>query len=485
MIIVLIYSSVLVNECTMNQQQKAALGVLLLAGFVTIFDLFVVNVAIVSIEKSLNANLTELTLIIVGYELAFGLLLITGGRLGDVFGKRTLYRVGMFWFVFSSLLCALAPTATLLVVARLIQGLSAALLFPQVYSSIRINFTEYQAKKAFGYLGMTLGLAAIAGQALGGWLITLDLFGLGWRTIFLVNLPIGVIALGFSRYLLEGDKLQVYLDWLGVLLSSVGIGCGLLPFLMLPVWGWNMMSSGLFAVGCLVLGGFVYYEIEREKRQLTPLFSMQILLNIPFIIGLMVVMSVYATSSAFPLLLSILLQNGFGLTPLIAGLVFVPSSIGFVVSSFLTPKWVYRWGDKTLLWGAILYGASYLLLIVALSGGQLGTGVWALSPILCAIGFTQGMIMTPMLNLVLSKVSHRETGMASGLTATLQQVGAAVGATVASVILQYGLIHFEDGNSLETLRQATCLSLGFNVVMAICATLLLKWLVTKANFKPC
>jgi MFS family permease len=125
------------------------------------------------------------------------------------------------------------------------------------------------------------------------------------------------------------------------------------------------------------------------------------------------------------------------------------------------------------------------LLIVALSGGQFGAGIWALSPILCAIGFTQGMIMTPMLNLVLSKVSHRETGMASGLTATLQQIGAAVGATVASVILQYGLIHFEDGNSLETLRQATCLSLSFNVLMAICAALLLKWLVAKVNFKPC
>lgn len=203
---------------------------------------------------------------------------------------------------------------------------------------------------------MTLGLAAIAGQALGGWLITLDVWGMGWRTIFLVNLPIGIIALWLSGYLLEGDKLQVNLDWLGVMLSSAGIGCSLLPFLMLPVWGWNMLSSGLFVVGCLILGGFAYYEIQREKRQLTPLFSMRILLNMPFVIGLMVVMSVYATSSAFPLLLSIVLQNGFGLTPLSAGLVFVPSSIGFVVSSFLTPKWVYRWGDKTLLWELFCMG---------------------------------------------------------------------------------------------------------------------------------
>ena len=165
----------------MNQQQRIVLFVLVLAGFITIFDLFVVNVAIVSIERDLHTSFTELTLIIVGYELAFGLLLITGGRLGDIYGRRCLYRVGITCFTVASLLCAFAPTATLLVTARFIQGLAAALLFPQVYAGIRLNFDETQAKKAFGYLGMTLGLAAIAGQALGGWLITLDLFGMGWR----------------------------------------------------------------------------------------------------------------------------------------------------------------------------------------------------------------------------------------------------------------------------------------------------------------
>nr|WP_274921874.1 MFS transporter [Providencia sp. G1(2023)] len=192
----------------MNRHQSIALFVLLLAGFVTIFDLFVVNVAIVSIQQSLNANLTQITLIIVGYELAFGLLLITGGRLGDIYGKKSLYRVGMTLFTITSLLCALAPTASLLVTSRFLQGLSAALLFPQVYSSIRINFNEQTAKKAFGYLGMSLGLAAIAGQALGGWLITLDLFGLGWRTIFLVNLPIGAVAVFLSGFLLEGHRMK-------------------------------------------------------------------------------------------------------------------------------------------------------------------------------------------------------------------------------------------------------------------------------------
>ncbi|MER1962024.1 MFS transporter, partial [Proteus vulgaris] len=238
----------------MNRQQRIALFVLLLAGFVTIFDLFVVNVAIVNIERTLNATLTELTLIIVGYELAFGLLLITGGRLGDIYGRRTLYRIGMFGFTVTSVLCAISPNAIFLVIARCLQGLTAALLFPQVYSSIRLNFDEAQAKKIFGLLGMTLGLAAIAGQALGGLLISLNVFGLEWRTIFLINLIIGIIALGFSRYLIQSEALDyIKLDIGGVILSACGISFTLLPLLMLPIWGWKLHSTLFFLFGLILL----------------------------------------------------------------------------------------------------------------------------------------------------------------------------------------------------------------------------------------
>ncbi len=462
----------------MNKHQGIALFVLLLAGFVTIFDLFVVNVAIVSIEKSLNASLTELTLIIVGYELAFGLLLITGGRLGDIFGKKTLYQAGMLFFILSSVLCALAPTAMLLVIARFIQGLSSAILFPQVYSSIRINFDQQQAKKAFGYLGMMLGLAAIAGQAFGGWLITLNLFGLSWRTIFLINIPIGTLAIALSHYLSEGDKIKVNLDWVGVILSSSGIGVTLLPFLMLPIWGWTLSSSSILIIGLLLIALFVYYEIKLEQKRKVPLLSIRILNNRPFVIGLFIVMCVYATSSAFPLLLSILLQNGLGLTPLQSGLMFVSASIGFVISSFITPSWVNRYGDKVLLCGAVLYGISYIILMMNINVTSSLIHFNELILILFFIGFTQGMIMTPMLNLVLSTVQVESAGMASGFTATLQQIGAAIGATAALVILQYKLQHTVSKMTFEQLSNAVSFILLFNVIMALCAAGLL-WLLIR------
>lgn len=457
----------------MNRHQHIALFVLILAGFVTIFDLFVVNVAIVTIQHSLNANLTELTLIIVGYELAFGLLLITGGRLGDIYGKKCLYRVGMACFTLTSLFCAFAPTATLLVVARFFQGLSAALLFPQVYASLRVNFNPLQAKKAFGYLGMSLGLAAIAGQALGGWLITLDLFNLSWRTIFLVNLPIGILAIALSRFLLEGEKCRINLDWCGVILSGLGICCVLLPLLMLPVWGWLNTSSLLLSSGVLLLVIFAYYEIRLEKQGKAPLFSMQILRNRPFVIGLLVVMSVYATSSAFPLMLSLLLQKGIGLSAFLSGMIFVPSSIGFVISSVITPLWVNRYGERTIFWGALFYGLSYMLLLVMLYWFSSNSSALWLTPVLFLVGFTQGMIMTPMLNLVLAKVSVQIAGQASGFTATLQQVGAAIGATMVSVMMQYGLTHFSAQFPFEQLKNAVSFGLGFNFCMAICSAILL------------
>lgn len=463
----------------MSTRQKIALFVLLLAGFMTIFDLFVVNVAIVSIEKSLRANLTELTLIIVGYELAFGLLLITGARLGDIFGKRTLYKFGMLFFIIASGLCAISTTAISLVITRFIQGLAAGCLFPQVYASIRINFDESQSKTAFGYLGMTLGLAAIAGQVLGGWLIMLNILDLGWRTIFLINIPIGILGMVFSRFLLEGEKINIHLDCCGIFLSSAGIASCLLPFLMLPVWGWGMLSTGLLCIGLLLLLIFICFEIRLEGLGKAPLFSMKILLNRRYLIGLCIIVSIYATSSAFPLLFAIFLQKGLGLTAFGSGLIFMPASVGFVLSSFMTPYGVKKYGEKVIFYGAIFYGLSYVLLIWILNYISLISNSEVLLPILFLIGFTQGMIMTPMLSLVLSQVSLEFSSMASGLAATVQKIGAAIGATAVAVILQYALQFFTMETMLAQLTIAISASLAFNVLMA-CGAAYFLWLLSKS-----
>lgn len=221
----------------------AGLSVLLLAGFVTIFDLFVVNVAIPGIQSGLRADFAQISLVVAGYELAFGVLLITGGRLGDRFGRRRLFIIGMAGFTLASACCGLAPGIGYLISARVLQGLAAALLFPQVYASIRVNFEGDDRRKAFGLLGMTLGLAAIAGQVLGGWLVHVDLFGLSWRNIFLINIPVGAIAILAARAIPESTAPQrPQLDWTGVALVSIGLTLLLVPLIEGPVQGWPAWS---------------------------------------------------------------------------------------------------------------------------------------------------------------------------------------------------------------------------------------------------
>ncbi len=183
------YSVSATPENAPQRASRKGLAVLLLAGFVTIFDLFVVNIAIPDMQAGLHASFAQIEYIVAGYELAFGVLLITGGRMGDLLGRRRMFVAGMAAFSVASALCGLSLSADMLIAARVMQGLAAALLFPQVYASIRVNFHGDDSRRAFGLLGMTLGLAAIAGQVLGGWLVNISFFGLGWRSVFLLMFP--------------------------------------------------------------------------------------------------------------------------------------------------------------------------------------------------------------------------------------------------------------------------------------------------------
>nr|WP_232369989.1 MFS transporter [Xenorhabdus lircayensis] len=332
-------------------------------GFVTIFDLFVVNIAIANIQSHLQASLFQITLVIVIYEIGFGLLLITGGRLGDLFGRRRLFRLGILAFTLTSLLCGLAPTANFLILARFLQGLSSALLFPQVYASIRVSFDGDNSRKAFGLLGMTLGFAAIAGQTLGGWMISANLWNLQWRSIFLINVPIGLLVLLFSSYINESIAQEKSgLDLVGVALSSMGIFALLLPLLIGPTLGWPIWCWALLFLACLTLLQFARYEKRYVTRGKTPLFNFYLLKNKQFSVGCLLVLFVYSTSSSFFLVFALFLQNGLGFNPFDAGLIFAPASIGFVLSSLNAPYWVKHFGSKTIVIGALLYVMSFITL---------------------------------------------------------------------------------------------------------------------------
>ncbi|MBN3146430.1 MFS transporter [Pectobacterium brasiliense] len=468
-----------------NSPPWLGLSVLLMAGFVTIFDLFVVNVAIPSMQADLGASFAQIGFIVAGYELAFGVLLITGGRLGDVFGRRRLFVVGMAGFTLASALCGLAPSAGFLIGARILQGLAAALLFPQVYASIRVNFYGNDSRRAFGLLGMTLGLAAIAGQILGGWLVHANLFGLGWRSIFLINVPIGLLAIAAARFIPESRTPQrPSLEWTGVALVSVGLTLLLVPLIEGPGQGWPAWSLWMLATATLLLAMFYRQQERRQRSGHLPLVDMRLLAQRRFLLGVLLVLLVYSTSSSFFLCFALLVQTGLGLDPFLAGSIFAPCSVGFVLASLAAPRLVARWGTVAIVAGALVYAVSIGLLImqVQLAGADLVAV--RLIPVLVVVGAGQGFIMTPLLNLVLGFVDEVQAGMASGVISTVQQVGAALGVAVVGILFGTALTTGDDAVAQAgQYVSAFVAGMIYNLIAALLVCILLLMLVrTQRSF---
>ncbi|WP_454689539.1 MFS transporter [Achromobacter aloeverae] len=451
------------------------LAVLLLAGFVTIFDLFVVNVAIPGMQAGLAASFAQVGFIVVGYELAFGVLLITGGRLGDLFGRRRLFAAGMAGFTAASALCGLAPGIGFLIGARVLQGLAAALLFPQVYASIRVNFAGDDSRRAFGLLGMTLGLAAIAGQVLGGWLVHADLFGLGWRNIFLINVPIGLFAIAAARCIPESRApRRAALDWAGVALASAGLACLLVPLIAGPGQGWPAWSLAMPCAAAALLAGFWRQQEGRRMAGRLPLVDMRLLAQCRFALGATLVLLVYSTSSSFFLCFALLAQTGLGLDPFAAGSIFAPCSVGFVAASLAMPRLVARRGTAAIIAGAAVYAVSIGVLIAQVHAAGASLAPARLIPVLLAVGVGQGAIMTPLLNLVLGFVEQAQAGMASGVISTVQQVGAALGVAAVGILFRAALAG-GDGAATQAGRYASAFVAGmlYNLAasLAVCGLL--------------
>lgn len=439
-----------------------ALAILLLGGFITVFDLFVVNVAIPSMQADLGAGFAEIGFVIAGYELAFGVLLIAGGRLGDRHGRRRLFALGMAGFAITSFLCGIAPDATSLIVARLLQGATGAILFPQVYALLRVLYDDEGRRRAFGLLGMTLGLAAIAGQVFGGLIVESDLFGLGWRIVFLINLPIGLIAVLAARMIPESrsaDALRV--DWPGIGLATAGLLLLLLPLLEGPNIGWPLWTWISMAASVLLLAAFLIWESRVAQRGGDPAINLSLFLNTGFSAGSLVVLLIYSTSTSLFLCFALLVQSGLGLTPFEAGALFAPASVGFVAASLLAPKLVARFGSIGIAGGALIYAAGIAWLMLTASGLKDQSGAFALLPPLVLFGFGQGLSMTPLLNLVIGFVDERHAGMAAGFISTMQQVGGAFGVSVVGIFF----VTILDREAGEAIAQASRYADAFSGAM--------------------
>jgi EmrB/QacA subfamily drug resistance transporter len=418
------------------RRRRLGLAVLLAGSFVTVLDALIVQLALPSIARDLDAGSAAIELVIAGYSLAYGVLLVTGGRLGDMFGRKRVYLIGMAAFTLASILCGLAPNATLLVAARVLQGATASLVLPQVLASIRVGYDGAERRRAFGLMGLAMGAASALGQLAGGILISGDVFGLGWRMVFLVNLPIGILAvLAGLRFLDESRAPQgARMDPLGILLSSAGLGCllgglvglhhlgpvkvGLLALLSLPFFFW-----------------FARHEMRLEERGALPLLSIRLLRLPAFLVGAVTVLFFYASCNSYYVSFAVFLQFGLGLTPLQSGILFTPIAGIFALASILAPRLIGRYGTRVLRVSAVVYAIGYAGVWLELGRSGAEPSLWLLMPVMLAIAAVQGFIMTPLLNVVLGALPESHAGMAGGAIATMQQVGNALGIAVIGLVL--------------------------------------------------
>ncbi len=453
------------------------LAVLLSGGFITIFDLFVVNVAIPSMQTTLAASFAQINFIIVAYELAYGVLLIAGSRLGDRHGRRRLFMLGMAGFALASALCGLAPDANTLIGARVLQGVAAAMLFPQVYALIRVSYDGHTRRRAFGLLGMTLGLAAIAGQVLGGWIVHADLFGLAWRTIFLVNVPVGLLAWRLARHIPESrDAAGAPMDWGGSALVGAGLGLLLLALVEGPAHHWPTWTLACGAASVALLALFVWMQRRAGAAGRAPLVDMTLLAQPRFAAGCLLVTLVFSTASAMFLCYALLLQTGLGVDALTAGTVFAPASVGFVAGSMAAPRLVARFGTHAVTVAALLYGGATATLMWQVGAAGAALAPWSLVPVLVWLGAAQGAVNTPLVNLALGLVEDRQAGMAAGVVATLQQVGAALGVSAAGMLFSGTLDALADAATGDRYAQAFASAMRFNLAAIGASVLLLGWL---------
>ena len=456
-----------------------ALPVILAAMFMAMFDYFVVNVAASSLQHDLHAGEASLELIVGGYGFAYASGLITGGRLGDLHGHRKLFVLGMSLFAIASLLCGLAPNGWALVAFRILQGGTAALMVPQVLALINTMFPVEERAKAMSAFGATIGLGAVAGQVLGGVLLDANLFGWGWRTIFFINVPIGLAAvLLAAKWLPKHEPVhKPKLDPIGAVGISLALALVLVPITLGRPEGWPLWTYISMAAALPVLLATLRYEHRLHAKDGQPVLDTEMVRERIFAAGMVISAGYLAFFSGFMLCLTLLLQDGLGLSPLRAGLAFAPLGIAFALSSFLLARRVAaRIGNRVIVLGAVLslLGLATTLVVLLTQGSSVSA--LELIPGGVVIGLGNGLAIPSMIGAVLSSgIEPHKAGMAAGVLTTAQQFGNAVGATVLGTVFFSVL-----GNSLRVgsyvtaMETSVVVGLGIVVVVLAAAFLLPK-----------
>ncbi len=417
------------HDTTADPRRWLALPVLLTGAFLPPLDFFIVNVALPSIRASFRASEAQLQFVISAYAATYAVFLITGGRLGDLFGRRRLFLAGIGGFTLASLLCGMAWSPQILLAGRMLQGLAAAALAPQVLASIRVMFPGAEQPRALGLYVATFGMASTLGQLLGGALITGHWWGLGWQLIFLVNLPVGLAALAGGLWLLRESRVPdaPRLDLGGVALLSLALGLLIYPLVEGREQGWPAWTFAMLTASLLTLVGFVRYEQRLLRRGHLPLIDVTLFRHGEFALGVLITLGFYLTSS-FVLSFAVYQQSGLHRDALQAGLATLPFTLGYFAGSVGAARAGHRLGRRALPLFCTVQAFGFVLVIADIAGVAGGRHLLELGLAIAGIGF--GVSMPALIKVVIGSLAPRHAGLASGVVITALQVSAALGVAI-------------------------------------------------------
>jgi MFS family permease len=416
----------------------AGLAVILVGVLLPMVDFFIVNVALPTIDRDLHASAPMLELVVSAYASAYALLLVVGGRLGDSFGRKRLFLAGMAAFTLPSLACGLAPSAIFLVIARALQGASAALMVPQVLSTIQAATSGERRARALGRYGATGGIAAVAGQIVGGLLVSANLDGTGWRPIFLVNVPIGLVGLVLARRYVPDTRSgnAARIDYHGTVLLGLTVLALLIPLTEGESVHWPAWTFATLAAAPLLAAAFAAVEVRAERRGHTPLVPPSLLRHKSMRRGLMLALPFFGGFGAFMFCYALLVQQGLHDSALAAGAGLAPMAVAFLGASLSTSRLLRRFGSRVLGAGALLQALGLVILGLTVLASWPHVSLAALGPGMVVAGAGQGLVMSPLFGVVLSEVPPASAGAGSGVLTTTQQVALALGvATLGSLFI--------------------------------------------------
>ncbi|WP_235679158.1 MFS transporter [Aquibium microcysteis] len=446
-----------------------AMFVLLLAAFMNLIDVTIVNVALPRLQESLGATSTEIEWVVAAYVLAFALGLLPFGRLGDTIGRKRMFQAGVVLFTLFSAVCGMAPTMQTLIVARVFQGLAGAMMMPQVLAIAQLMFPPQERGAAFSLFGLTAGLASVAGPLTGGLMIGADIYGLDWRPIFLVNIPLGIVTVVATAMLVPQTPANPDLrhDVGGIVLAAMTVFLLVFPLIEGHSLGWPLWIFAMLGLAVVSAVAFHRHEAARARAGLSQLLPVTLLGNRGFLLGLTMVTVFFSGVAGFFIVLAVFLQTGFGLSPLESGLTTVPFPVGVLLASIASGRFAGRWPRARIAGGAaaLILGMAVLSFVVATVGDAVDHWRFVL-PLLIS-GFGMGTAISSLFQTVLAHVAPQDAGSGSGATQSFQQIGAAVGIAITGQIFFASL-----GSNLGSgmaLREAYVVSLGNALLYEIAA----------------